>query len=109
MGIKVVSLKCSVCGGVLDNYRGQKQVKCAYCGNVELIEPGLQQATPAANPRFGLIIAIAVVLFLGGGSAAYFLQSSQSTTTVKDSISNPKAVLAKDTANKGTNGDPLGH
>jgi DNA-directed RNA polymerase subunit RPC12/RpoP len=114
MSVKVVSIKCSVCGASLENYHGQKEVKCEYCGNIQLVEPDVQQTVEITKPRPGLILIIVLVMGLGGGFASFYLQApkSQQSSAVADSLNIWKKALAKDSINKPvektTNGDPLG-
>jgi DNA-directed RNA polymerase subunit RPC12/RpoP len=114
MGVKMVTIKCSVCGASLENYHGQKEVKCEYCGNVQLVEPDAQQMSPIAKPRGGLILGVVLIMTLGGGFVAFYLQApaSKQSAVVKDSLNGPITQPAQDTTKKSvkksTEGDPLG-
>ena len=113
MSVKVVSIKCSVCGASLENYHGQKEVKCEYCGNIQLVEPDVQQTVEIAKPRAGLILIIVLIMGLGGGFASFYLQApkSQQSSAVADSLNIRKKATAKDSINrpmkKVSSGDPL--
>ena len=108
--MEITPLKCSVCGGVIENYHGQKEAKCPYCGVVQEIEPdSASEFKPVKNKTtltaaiviLGLIVLFAGISFsLDMGTMQVKKNNAKRDSINKDTI--------KQAPKKTNNGDPLG-
>jgi hypothetical protein len=108
--MEITPLKCSVCGGVIENYHGQKEVKCSYCGVVQEIETDSSaEFKPVKNKTTltaAIVILVLIVLFAGVsfsldiGTMRVKKNNATRNSLTKDTV--------KQTPQKVDNRDPLG-
>ena len=106
--MEIVPLKCTVCGAAIENYHGQSEVKCSYCGAIQEIEP--EQLTPVRNKTTltAAIIILGIIVLFGAISVSLDMGAKHLSTPIikKDSTNNLNRDTSKQTP-KADNGDPL--
>ncbi|HTB06468.1 MAG TPA: hypothetical protein VK806_05895 [Bacteroidia bacterium] len=107
--MEIVPLKCTVCGAAIENYHGQSEVKCSYCGAIQEIEP--EQLTPVRNKTTltAAIIILGIIVLFGAISVSLDMGAKHLSQPVvtKDSITNRNKDTNKESPKKVDNGDPL--